>query len=281
VSQVRLRRAVVAVVLAVFAACARAPDTLHMSTTTSVENSGLLNAILPEFERASGVDVQPIAVGSGRALAILERGDTDVALTHDPDAEQALLDRGAIGRYRKLMYNDFVLAGPAADPARIREAPDALDAMRRIAASGASFASRADSSGTHAREQRLWRDAGAQPQGKALIETGSSMAATLRVASERSAYVLTDRATLLQLQSSLRLEILDEDDPQYLNTYAVLTRTGLSGHRLANADRLFDWLTSGNGRELIGAFRLDGQPTFIVWPAGAPSARPDDLPHGR
>jgi tungstate transport system substrate-binding protein len=264
-----------------FAACARPPAVLHMSTTTSVENSGLLAEILPTFEQATGIDVQVVAVGSGRALAIFENGDADVALTHDPDAEQAIVGRGVTARYRKIMFNDFVIAGPPEDPARVKGSTDALAAMRNIASSKAPFASRGDASGTHAREQRLWKMAGTRPEGKALIETGSGMAATLRVASERGAYVLTDRATLLQLQSTLRLAIVDEDDVQYLNTYAVMTRAGLVGSRRENAARLFDWFVGSEGRALIAAYRLKGQPAFSVWPADAPADRPDALPNGR
>jgi len=262
-------------------ACSRPPAVLHMSTTTSVENSGLLAVIMPSFERATGIDVQVVAVGSGRALAIFESGDADVALTHDPDAEQAIVDRGVTARYRKIMFNDFVIAGPPADPAHVAGSADALTAMRRIAAAKAPFASRGDSSGTHAREQRLWKLAVVRPDAKALVETGSGMAATLRVASERGAYVLTDRATFLQLQSTLRLAILDDDDTQYLNTYAIMTRAGLNGSRRENADRLFDWIAGSEGQALIAGYRLKGQPAFSVWPAGAPADHPDALPNGR
>ena len=252
-----------------------------MSTTTSVENSGLLAEILSSFEKATGIDVQVGAVGSGRALANFENGDADVALTHDPDAEQAIVSRGVTARYRKIMFNDFVIAGPPDDPAQVAGSTDALSAVRAIASSMAPFASRGDASGTHAREQRLWKLAGTRPEGKALIETGSGMAATLRVASERGAYVLTDRATLLQLQSTLRLAILDEDDTQYLNTYAVMTRAGLAASRRENADRLFDWFVGSEARALIAGYRLKGQAAFSVWPAGAPADRPDALPNGR
>lgn len=262
-------------------ACSRSPAVLHMSTTTSVENSGLLNAILPVFEQATRIDVQVVAVGSGRALAIFESGDADIALTHDPDAERAIVDRGVTSRYRKVMFNDFVIAGPPGDPAHIAGSAGASDAMRKIVTSKALFASRGDASGTWAREQLLWKSAGMRPESGSLIETGSGMAATLRVASERGAYVLTDRATLLQLQPTLRLTILDEGDPQYINTYAVLTRSGLTGTRRDNADRLFDWLVGSEGRALIAGFRLKGQAAFSIWPDGAPADRPDALPNGR
>jgi tungstate transport system substrate-binding protein len=261
--------------------CARGADVLHVSATTSMDNSGLLAAIIPAFEAESGIDVSIVVGGSGRALAVLERGDADLSWTHDPAAEQTIVDSGVAARYRKVMYNDFVIAGPAADPAGVRAAADAIDAMRRIAASGSSFASRADSSGTHTRELSLWRDAGMRPAGAALIETGSGQAATLRVATERQAYVLTDRATYAQVQATLRLAILHEGDPTLLNLYAVMTRAGLDDARHARADRLFDWLTDGDGRRHIAGFQIGGQPAFLVWPAGAPRDHPGDLPHAR
>ena len=266
---------------AILAGCSREPSVLHLSTTTSVDNSGLLNEILPKYKATTGVDVQAVAVGTGRALAILENGDAAIALTHDPDAEQSLVDRGVIGRYRKVMYNDFVLAGPPGDPALVKQSTDALDAMRRIAASKQPFASRGDSSGTHARELRLWKDAGVKTAPPALLETGSGMAATLRVASERQAYVLTDRATLLQLASDLRLAIVYEHDSRFINTYAVMTRAGLSGDPLRLANQFFDWVTSGDGRPLISGFRVKGQPAFTIWPSAAPADRPSALPDGR
>jgi tungstate transport system substrate-binding protein len=276
-----MRRLLAAAVLAVAAGCARSPQVLHMSTTTSVENTGLLAALLPAFQAESGIQVQAVAVGSGRALAIFERGDSDAALTHDPDAEQRVMDAGHIARYRKLMYNDFVIAGPAADPARLREISTAAEALQRIARARAPFASRGDSSGTHTRELQLWKAAGRQPAAANIIDAGQGMAATLRIASERQAYVLTDRATLLQLSRTLRLVILSEGDPAYLNTYAILVRAGLSGGRQDNAARLFTWLTEGAGRAAIDAFRVNGQPGFLVWPAGSPHSRPADLPHVR
>jgi tungstate transport system substrate-binding protein len=275
------RLAVVLSLGAVGARCAPETGVVHLSTTTSVDNSGLLAAMVPAFEAAASLDVRVVAGGSGRALAILARGDSDVALTHDPAAEQALLDRGVVDRYRKVMFNDFVIAGPPNDPAGVRGAAGSLDAMRRIAASASPFASRADSSGTHSRELRLWDDAGVRPSADALLETGSGQAATLRVASERRAYALTDRATFRQVDDGLRLAVLHEGDPSLVNTYAVMTRAGLDGARRAAANRLFDWLTDGAGRDRIAAFRIDGEPAFTIWPAGAPRDRAADLPHAR
>lgn len=276
-----MRRLLTACALAVVAACARPTDVLHLATTTSVENSGLLASILPQFQSESGITVQALAVGSGRALDILDRRDADAALTHDPEAEQKYVERGVIAEYRKIMFNDFVISGPAADSAGIKSAATAAEAMSRIAASTASFASRADSSGTHARELLLWRAAGRTPESPRLIETGQGMSATLRIASERQAYVLTDRATLLQLQPTLRLVILSEGDPALLNTYAVMIRQGLEGSRRENALALVRWLTDGKGRDAIGAFQIGGKPAFMPWPPGAPRSSPHDLPHAR
>lgn len=252
-----------------------------MATTTSVENSGLLAKLLPEFAVDSGVTVQAVAVGSGRALDILDRRDADVAMTHDPDAERRYLDRGVFGDYRKVMFNTFVVAGPAGDPAGVRSAAGAVDAMRRIAESTAAFASRADSSGTHSRELRLWKAVGLTPAGRRLIETGQGMAPTLRIASERQSYVLTDRATFAQLEPTLRLVILHEGDPILLNTYAVSYRSGLTGERLEHARQFVDWLTDGRGRDVIEGFPIRGNPAFFVWPANRKRSHPDDLPHAR
>lgn len=270
-----------AALAAFLAACGPPPPVLHLATTTSVDNSGLLASILPAFKAATGTEVQAIAVGSGRALDILTRGDADVALTHDPDAERGILDAGVAVEYRKLMYNDFLIAGPVTDPAGLRQAADALDAMRRIADSGSAFASRADSSGTHARERQLWRLAGRAPLPAVLIETGQGQAATLRIASERAAYVLTDRATFRQLAATLRLAELASGDPRLVNTYAVMYRAGLPADRLERARRLVAWLTDGGGRARIADFRVNDQPVFFVWPADQPRDRPDDLPHAR
>lgn len=274
-------RLALSIAIALSGACVRSASVIHMATTTSVDNSGLLAALLPEFEKDAGIRVLAVAVGSGRALDILDRRDADVALTHDADAERLYLERGVFGDYRKLMFNDFVIAGPASDPAGVREARTALDAMARIASSQTAFASRADSSGTHSRELLLWKGVGRKPEGARLIETGQGMAPTLRIASERQAYVLTDRATLRQLQATLRLALLNEGDPMLLNTYSVSYRQGLTGVRLDNALRLMTWLTDGRGRDVISGFTIKGQAAFSIWPRDRPRALPGDLPYAR
>ena len=262
-------------------ACGHSTPVLRLATTTTVEGSGLLDALLPEFETECRCRLQAVAFGSGQALSILEHGDADVSLTHDPEREQKTVSAGVVQRYAKVAFNDFLIAGPAADPAGVRQAAGAVDAMRRIARSGAPFTSRGDSSGTHTREAKLWARAGAAPSSSALIETGQGMAATLRVASERQAYVLTDRATFARLASPLRLAALVEGGDDLINTYGVTIRTGLPRDRLDRATTFLSWMADGRGRSIIENYRVKGQQVFQVWPAGDPRDRPDDLPHAR
>jgi tungstate transport system substrate-binding protein len=258
-------------------ACGEPAATLRVATTTSVENSGLLAEILPEFERQHQVRVEVLAVGSGQALNLVGRGDATVGLTHDPAAEGAALTAGRITRYRKVMFNDFIIVGPQHDPAGIAKAPDAVDALRRIAATGTLFVSRDDGSGTSSREQELWARVGPRPS-PARLETGQGMGATLRVTSEREAYTLTDRGTFEQFRSSLRLGLLYEGGSDLLNTYAIFLRSG-SGSAVSDRGAAFaDWLTDGEGRQLIAGFEANGQKVFEVWPSGLPRDRPGDLP---
>ena len=249
---------------------------LRLATTTSVDNSGLLQAILPSFQQETGIDLQVLAIGSGRALQLLQRGDADVALTHDPIGEAAFLKEMPSAGYRKIMFNHFVLVGPSEDDALIRQAANAADAMRRIAMSTALFVSRGDESGTHARERQLWQKAGAEPRTDRLLETGQGMAATLRIASERHAYTLTDRATFTQLAHALALQPLFEGDPDLLNTYAVII-PGLAA-RENGARKFMEWLSQGDGRARISAFTIGGTRPFVVWPAGRDRDQPAAMP---
>jgi tungstate transport system substrate-binding protein len=274
------RAGVVLVCLAVAAGCRPRPDVVRMATTTSVENSGLLGEILPEFTKQRHITVEVLAVGSGQAMNLVRRGEAAVGLTHDPGAEAAALSGDAITGYRKIMFNDFILVGPTADPAAIARATTAIDAFKRIAESEATFVSRGDASGTHAREQELWAQAKRRPEGERLLDVGQGMGGTLRVASERSAYTLTDRATFEQFRSGLRLAPLFQGGPELVNTYAVFTRPGLTGPALATATALADWLADGEGRQRIESFVANGQKVFHIWPAGSPRGAPSDLPAG-
>jgi tungstate transport system substrate-binding protein len=260
---------------AIAAGCAGSAPHLRLATTTSVDNSGLLQAILPSFRQETGIDVQVLAVGSGRALQLLRRADADVALTHDPLTEAALLKEMPAAGYRKIMFNDFVVVGPALDEASVRQSASAADAMRRIATSTAFFVSRGDESGTHARERQLWQKAGVKASADRLLETGQSMAATLRMASERHAYTLTDRATFTQLAHALAVQPLFEHDPDLLNTYAVIV-PNVAERGLAM--QFMTWLSDGGGRARIASFTIDGTRPFIIWPAGLSRDTPDALP---
>lgn len=262
-------------------ACGPGAHVVPIATTTTIDNSGLLSVLVVAMKTDLKLDVRPVAVASGRALEILQHGDADVAFTHDPDAERTFRDKGTFGDYRKVMYNDFIVAGPADDPAHVKAATSAIDAMGRIADARRPFASRADSSGTHARELLLWKNAGRRPAGDLLIEVGQGMSATLRIASERQAYVLSDRATFTQMSSGLRLTLLYEGDAILINTYAVSYRKGLSGARLANAQEILKWLSEGRGRDAIEGFLVKGQRAFHAWPLDKPRSQPGDLPDGR
>lgn len=258
--------------------CTSNPRALRLATTTSVENSGLLAEILPAFEHQSQIKVDVLAVGSGQALNLLERGEVSAGLTHDPNAETRALAAGIITGYQKIMFNDFIVVGPPEDPAGVARAPGAADAFARIAATSVSFVSRGDASGTYSREQELWALANRRPSGDRLLETGQGMGGTLRVANERNAYTLSDRATFEQFRSALRLVPLHEGGPELLNTYAVFLRAGLAGRELAEAAELARWLADGDGRRLLAGFTANGRTAFNIWPIDAPRSSPADLP---
>lgn len=250
---------------------------LALGTTTSVGNSGLLELLLPAFERQQGISVRPSLVGSGRALKMLGDGVSDVVISHAPEAEDSALALHPGWRYMKIMYNDFVLVGPPADPAHVRGAPTAEGAMRRIAESSVRFISRGDGSGTEEREKLLWKMAGATPAEGRLVIAGAGMGATLRIASETRAYTLTDRATFGQLSARLALAIVFDGGARLLNTYAVVFDP--SGRRAREAERFADWMANGSGRELIAGYRVgSGIAAFQVWPQGRPRSSPRDLP---
>jgi len=251
-----------------------------LATTTSVGNSGLLESLLPAFERESGVRVRVHLVGSGLALRFLEQGQADVAISHAPSTEARFLRTNPGWWYRKLMYNDFLIVGPAADPAGVGTSGSVDEAMRRIAASGARFASRGDESGTHVRERELWQLAGVSPAADRLVTTAQGMSATLRVAGELAAYTLTDRATFDAVGGAFDLVPLREGDARLLNTYAVLVDPGGPNVPTRPLARQFaEWLTDGQGRALIERFRIRGRPAFIVWPADRPRETPDAVPY--
>jgi tungstate transport system substrate-binding protein len=275
-----MRSTVAILVLVSSLACGPAPRSLRIATTTSVDSSGLLDALVTPFEDETGVNLQVVAVGSGQAFNLGRRGDVALLLTHEPIGERALFDDGLVRFYRKIMFNRFVIAGPPSDPAGVAEAAGAADAMRRIAESGALFVSRGDESGTHVREKTLWAAAGRQPEAARLIETGQGMAPTLRVASERQGYVLTDEATLAHLSNAVSLRVVQSGDPALINTYAVVVLTTAPRSMSEDADRLAAWLTGRDARARIEAFRVNGHQVFFTWPDGAGAAAPESMPSG-
>jgi tungstate transport system substrate-binding protein len=244
----------------VLAGCARR-DELILASTTSTFDSGLLDVLLPAFERAHPqIQVKLIAVGSGEALALGRRRDADVLLVHAPTDEEHFMSSGH-GRARyAVMSNDYVIVGPAADPAHVAAAASTADALRRIAAARAPFISRGDSSGTHRMELRLWRAAGIDSAQR--VQVGQGMGEALLIASERGAYTLTDRGTYVALARTLRLDVLHEGDVALLNPYSVIT-VRASRHE-AEAEVFALWLISADAQQLIARFGAgaDGRPLF-------------------
>ena len=242
-----------------------AEKSLILATTTSTQDSGLLDDLLPRFTRDSGWQVKTLAVGSGQAIELGRRGEADVLLVHSPAAEKAFVAEGTAGHRRLVMHNDFVLVGPANDPAKVRGL-DSTRAFAQIAATQALFVSRGDDSGTNAREKDLWKQAGITPAGSWYQATGQGMGATLRVASEKAGYTLSDRATYLAQRGTLQLEVLSQGDARLLNVYHVIEMTTKAGDRVQvdGAKAFADWIVSASAQQEIGSFgRAEfGQPLF-------------------
>jgi tungstate transport system substrate-binding protein len=237
-----------------------------LATTTSLRDTGLLDSLLPIFERETGYRVRAIAVGSGQALKLGEAGDADVILAHSPAAEEAFMGHGFGASRQVVAWNWFALAGPRGDPAHAASAPSAPEALRRIAASGRAFVSRGDSSGTHMRELELWRQAGGRPSWPGYAETGQGMGATLLVADERLGYTLTDRATLAAFHGRVDLVPLRAEEPALLNVYHVIEvdPAGRARVNRAGAHAFAQWLVSPRGQEVIAAFGGTRAPLFVA-----------------
>jgi tungstate transport system substrate-binding protein len=234
-----------------------------LATTTSTQDSGLLDELVPRFEDESGCSVKTVAVGSGEALELGERGDADVLLVHSPDAEEEFMDGGHGVRRKAVMHNDFVVVGPADDPATTKGSSSATDAFARIAQTEAPFASRADESGTHTKELSLWEAAGIEPKGSWYIETGQGMGETLTIASQKQAYTLSDRGTWLATDN-VDLELLVEGGQDLLNPYHVIVVSGEKVNR-ACAEEFSDWITSPETQREIGRFGVAEyrEPLFV------------------
>jgi tungstate transport system substrate-binding protein len=250
------------------------PEVL-LATTTSTRDAGLLDSLLPVFERRTGYRVKVVAVGSGQALEMGRRGDADVVLSHAPESERILADSGYFVRRRLVMHNDFLIVGPPppGDPAGLRGMSDAVAAMRRIAARGALFVSRGDRSGTNLLEQQLWRRADVQPpaNGTWYVESGQGMAATLQMADQKRAYTLTDRATYLAWRDKIQLVPVVEGDPLLYNVYHVMEGNP-PRNNAAGARALADFFVSPEAQAIIRDFGKArfGQSLFV----------PDAVPTG-
>lgn len=238
-----------------------------LSTTTSTEDSGLLDVLVPLFEKQTGYSVKTVSVGTGQALALAAKGDADVVLVHAPDLEKKYVAEGKLLNRRLVMYNDFVIIGPKDDRAKVRSIKSAASALRAIAQAKANFVSRGDNSGTHLLEKSLWKAAGIEPKGGWYIETGQGMDATLAVANERSAYTITDRGTYLAYGKRISLPVLVEADRALLNIYSVMEVNPANGPRInSEGGKAFaDFMIAPQTQNVIRTFGVEkfGQSLFV------------------
>ncbi|MGB9660432.1 MAG: substrate-binding domain-containing protein [Moorellaceae bacterium] len=243
--------------------------TLILATTTSTMDTGLLDVLIPLFEKQTGYVVKPQAVGTGQALAMGEQGNADVLLVHAPADEMKLVEKGVVINRQLVMHNDFIIVGPPEDPAGIRGAATAAQAFRQIASSQALFVSRGDDSGTHKKEKEIWKQAGIQPSGKWYQEAGAGMGQTLNIASEKGGYTLTDRGTYLALKKNLHLSVLFQGEKSLLNIYHVMqvNPDKFPGRSInsAGGKAWVEFLLSPETQKIIADFGKDkyGEPLFF------------------
>jgi tungstate transport system substrate-binding protein len=245
-----------------------ADNAIVLASTTSVEASGLLANILPQFTAKTGITVNVVAQGTGKALDTARRGDADVLLVHDPEAEQQFMDEGHGSVRRQIAWNDFIIVGPSSDPAHVRGGNDSVSALKAIAAAQAPFVSRGDKSGTNAAELRLWKSAGQSPdllaKEKWYRDVGGGMGQALNAASAMNAYTLSDRGTWLSFNNKGSLVIAIEGDARLLNRYDVieLNPQKHASSKLGAARVFADWLVSPDGQQAIGAYQANGEKLF-------------------
>jgi tungstate transport system substrate-binding protein len=264
---IRSALALVAIIAAITPGFA-AEQSIVLASTTSVESSGLLANILPQFTAKTGIPVNVVAQGTGKALDSARRGDADVLLVHDPEAEQQFMDEGHGSTRRQIAWNDFIIVGPSADPAHVRGGNDSVAALQAIASAQAIFVSRGDRSGTNAAELRLWKIAGQTPdtlnKEKWYRDIGGGMGQALNAASAMNAYTLSDRGTWLSFNNKGPLIVAVEGDGRLINRYDVieLSPEKHAGSKLGAARIFADWLISAEGQQAIGAFQANGQKLF-------------------
>lgn len=245
-------------------AMADEPALLRMATTTSTENSGLFTVIQPVFEKQLGIRVHIIAVGTGKALELGRRGDVDVVLVHARAAEEDFVKQGYGVARHEIMYNDFVIVGPPEDPAGVRGMRDAGKAFARIAGSSAGFVSRGDDSGTHKKENAIWRQVNIQPEGAWYRQVGQGMGKTLQIAGELGAYTLVDRGTWLAYRANSPLQLLVEGGDELKNPYGIIavSPARYPDINYADAQRLIDWFATPAAHALIAGYKIDGEQLF-------------------
>ncbi len=248
-----------------FAATVFAENRLRMSTTTSTEQSGLLGVLLPPFEKANNVKVDVIAVGTGKALKLGENGDVDVVFVHARAAEDKFVSEGFGVDRRDVMHNDFILVGPKSDPAGVKEAKTAQEALKKIAESKAEFISRGDDSGTHKKEKQIWKAAGIKPEGKWYVEAGQGMGPVLQMAFDKKGYTLADRGTYLAYEGKIDSVILLEGDKTLFNPYGIIA-VNQEKHPKANyelAKKFIDFVTGPVGQKIIAEYKINGKQLFF------------------
>jgi len=264
-----IRRSLLLVLLAAFALPGVAQQKfITVASTTSTEQSGLFKHLLPVFEQKTGIQVRVVALGTGQALDMGKRGDADVAFVHDKAAEERLVAEGWFVDRREVMYNDFILVGPKADPAKVGGTRDIVAALQKVKSAAAPFVSRGDKSGTHAAELRLWKMAGidiAAEKGPWYRETGSGMGPALNSASGMNAYILTDRGTWLSFKNRGELGISVEGDQRLFNQYGVmLVNPARHAHvKKAEGQAFVDWLVSADGQKAIADYKIGGEQLFF------------------
>jgi tungstate transport system substrate-binding protein len=266
----RLTLVLLALVLALTAVALAQPPgsrSVILSTTTSTQDSGLLDVLVPLFEKNTGYSVKTISVGTGQALALAARGEADVTLAHAPGLEKKYVAEGKMQNRRLVMYNDFLLIGPEADPAKVRREKSVVVALKKIAAGQARFISRGDRSGTHTLELALWKAAGVTPGAPWYIESGQGMGATLRIANDRRGYTVTDRATMLAFGRRVELEPMVDGDRLLLNIYSVMEVNPANGPRVnvLGGKAFADFLLASETQAVIRTFGVDkyGQSLFV------------------
>ena len=241
-----------------------ASERIRMATTTSTDNSGLLEVILPPFEKMQGVTVDVIAVGTGKAIKLGESGNVDLILVHAPAAEERFVAAGYGVNRRAVMHNDFILLGPESDPAKIKGVNDIKEAFAKIAKTGSLFISRGDDSGTHKKEKSIWKAAGVDPEGNWYLESGQGMGTVLQMAHEKLAYTISDRGTFLAYRPKIDLIVISEGDSALYNPYGVIAVNPdrHSQVKYVRTMTLIGWLTSPECQKMIGEFKKGGEVLF-------------------